>query len=45
MQTQQHEAEMELLVLRKNNVIIAHKRKMEVLDAELLQYWDKMKKQ
>jgi hypothetical protein len=43
MQTQQHEAEMELLVLKKHNLIITHKRKMEVLDAEL-QYWDKMKK-
>ena len=42
MQTKQHEAEMELLDLNKRNLIIAHKRKMEVLDAEL-QYWDMMK--
>jgi hypothetical protein len=35
---------MELLhIVKKLNLIITHKRKMEVLDAEL-QYWDKMKK-
>ena len=33
MQTQQHEAEMELLVFKKN-LIITYKRNMEVLDAE-----------
>ena len=43
MQTKQHEAEMELLDIKKNNIIIEHKRKMEVLDAER-QYWDAMKK-
>ena len=32
--TQQHEAEIELLVIKKINTIIQHKRKMEVLDAE-----------
>lgn len=43
LQTQQHEAEMELLVIKKNNTIIQHKRKMEVLDAEL-EYWETMNK-
>ena len=43
LQTQQHKAEMGLLVITKNNTIIEHKRKMEVLDAEL-EYWETMKK-
>jgi hypothetical protein len=43
LQTQQHESEMELLVIKKNNTIIQHKRKMEVLDAEL-EYWGTMNK-
>ena len=43
LQTQQHEAEMELLVIKKNNTIIEHKRKMEVPDAEF-EYWETMKK-
>ena len=42
MQTKQHEVEMELLDIKKNN-IIEHKRKIEVLDEER-QYWDAMKK-
>ena len=43
LQTQQHEAEMELLVIKENNTIIEHKRKMEVLDAKF-EYWETMKK-
>ena len=43
MQTKQHEVELELLDIKKNNIIIEHKRKMELLDAER-QYWDAMKK-
>ena len=35
MQTQQHEAETELMGIKKNNTIKQHKRKMEVLVAEL----------
>ena len=35
---------MELLDIKKNNIIIEHKRKVEVLDAER-QYWDAMKMQ
>ena len=34
LQTQQSQAEMELLVIKKNNTIIEHKSKMELLDAE-----------
>ena len=34
---------MGLLVIKKNNTIIEHKRKMEVLDAEF-EYWETMKK-
>ena len=43
LQTQRHEAEMELLVIKENNTIIEHKRKMELLDAEF-EYWETMKK-
>ena len=40
LQTQQHEAEM---IIMKENTIIEHKKKMEVLDAELT-YWETMMK-
>ena len=43
MQTQQYKASMELLEIRKRNILSEHKRKMEVFDAEF-QYWESMKK-
>lgn len=43
MQEQQHEAEMELLAIKKNQLLTEHKRKLEVLDAEL-EYWNSMRK-
>lgn len=43
MQEQQHEAEMELLVIKKPQLITEHTRKLEVLDAEL-EYWNLMRK-
>lgn len=43
MQEKQHTLEMEILEIRKNNLSEEHKRKMEVLDAEL-EYWSSTKK-
>ena len=43
MQEKQHTLEMEILHLRKNNLIDEHQKKMEVLEAEL-QYWISTKK-
>ena len=43
MQTKQHEAEMELLEIKKSNLLNEHKREMEVLDVEL-EYWKNMTK-
>ena len=42
-QEKQHKLEMEILHLRKNNLIDEHQKKMEVLEAEL-QYWMPNKK-
>ena len=37
-QEKQHKLEMEILHLRKNNLIDEHQKKIDVLEAEL-QYW------
>lgn len=42
-QAKQHEVEMEILDIKKSNLIIQHKRKMEVMNAEF-EYWDSMTK-
>ena len=43
MQAKQHEAEMELLQIKRSNLQMQHKRKLEVLDAEF-EYWDSIRK-
>ena len=43
MQEKQHTMEMEILQLKKNNLIEEHETRMEVLEAEL-EYWTSTKK-
>ena len=43
MQEQQHTMEMEILQLKRNNLVEEHHKKVEVLEAEL-QYWTSTKK-
>lgn len=43
MQEKQHDAEMELLAIKKTQLLTEHKRKIEVLDAEW-EYWNSMSK-
>ena len=43
MQQKQHEAEMQILDIKKSNISSEHKRIMEVIDAEF-EYWERMNK-
>ena len=43
MQEKQHTMEMEILQVKKNNLVEEHQKRMEVLEAEL-QYWTSSKK-
>ena len=43
MQEKQHTMEMEILQLKKNNLIEKHQKRMEVLEADL-EYWTSVKK-
>ena len=43
MQEKQHIMEMEILQLKKNNLVEEHQKRMEVLEAEL-QHWTSTKK-